>query len=234
MVDCYGEGRWRIRQRSPKSRTASLVIRCLAECGEETFAFQCEPSYNAPQPQNHSMEEMPTIDELRHELMVAMGAALLTLQFFELYVSDCLLYISPSKHYTSDDLLSGDATRRAPTLGVLLSALQRIMPLDPKFEDRLDVFIENRNFFIHRFFVPDLTRNRQATEADLYEKLSFILALIREANDLKPIFSGLYSLLYKTQVDQGSIQFDPDTARYATEMEAYERQFFSVLRGNED
>lgn len=163
-----------------------------------------------------------------------MGAALIKLQFFELYVSGCLLALSPTKHYTTDDLLSGDATRRAPTLGVLIAGLRRVMPLDPKFEDRLGAFIENRNYFIHRFFVPDIARRGAATENDIYEKLCFILALIRETDALDPIFRGLYSLLHKAQLAAGDTTADAELEKYAAEMEVYEQHFLSILKSTND
>jgi hypothetical protein len=175
-------------------------------------------------------EASPTLAELKEELLPAMGAALIKLQFFELYVSGCLLALSDSGHHAINDLLSGDAARRAPTLGILVSELRRVMPLDSQFEDRLGAFIKNRNFFIHRFFVPDIARPAPAAEADVYEKLSFILTLMREADVLKPIFCGLYSLLHKAQLNAGEITVGAELAQYAREMEIYERQFLSILK----
>ena len=177
-------------------------------------------------------DTLPTLAGLKHELLPAMGAALIKLQLFELYVSGSLLALSGCD-YTTDDLLSGDATRRAPTLGILISGLRRAMPLDPQFEARLSTFIENRNFFIHRFFLPDIKRPVQ-TEADIYKKLGFILELMREADALEPIFRGLYSLLHKAQLEAGTITIDADLAQYAAEMEIYEQQFLSILKFTND
>lgn len=178
-------------------------------------------------------DTMPTLEELKHELLPAMGAVLIRLQLFELFVSGSLLALSGSKDYTMDDLLSGDASRRAPTLGILISGLRRVMPLDPQFEVRLATFIENRNFFIHRFFLPDIKRPVQ-TKADIYKKLGFILELMQEVKALEPIFRGLYSLLHKAQLRAGTITIDADLAQGAAEMEIYEHQFLSILKSTND
>ncbi len=175
-------------------------------------------------------EPLPTLAELKAELVPAMGAALIKLQFFELYVSGCLLALSNDGNHTINALLSGDATHRAPTLGILVRALHKTMPLDPQFEDRLGAFIENRNFFIHRLFVPDISLSAPTGETNIYEKLSFILSLMREIDALQPVFRGLYSLLHKAQLSTNEITADDELTQYARGLEVYEQQFLSILK----
>ena len=176
------------------------------------------------------MKQLPSVTELRHELMVAMGAGLLSLQLFELYASGCLLALCGDERYGVWDLFSGDKSRRGPTIGTLVARFRKLVPLDAHFEKRLDSFIEKRNVFIHRLFISDLGPNRKGDEAALYDKLAFILDLMREAEALKPVFCGLYSLIHKAQIAEGRIKSNPGLEREAAEMERYEHEILSVLR----
>jgi hypothetical protein len=175
------------------------------------------------------MQTSPTREDLMRDLPFAMGCGLMHIQFFELYVSNCLLIFSRDERYTLDDLMSGDITRRGPTLGVLISGMRRVLPLDPKFEERLNTFIENRNILVHRFFLLDIARQQEITGKEICEKLQFILDLIAEADALKPIFSGLLSMIHKAQVAGGHITVDPDFPDKGNSIEVYEQQFVSVI-----
>jgi hypothetical protein len=176
------------------------------------------------------IKQLPSVAELRHELMVAMGAGLLSLQFFELYASGCLLALCGDERYGVEDLFSGDTLLRGPTVATLVARFRKLMPLDPRFEDRLNSFIEKRNVFIHRLFISDLGPNKKGDEAALYDKLAFILDLMRETKALKPVFCGLYSLIHKAQIAEGHIESNPALDQEATEMEKYEHEIISVLR----
>ena len=169
-----------------------------------------------------------TINELKQEIMVATGAAVIALQFFELYASGCLLCLRGEGPFSPEDLFSGDQSRRLPTLRVLVR-LGKHFPVDPVFQDRIDSFIENRNILIHRFFIPDLACEQPATEEMLYKKLEFILSLMDETAQIKPVFAGLYSLLTKAQIAAGEINLDSDLSKTLVEMEESERAFLSIL-----
>src|SRR5258708_5622935 len=105
----------------------------------------------------------PTVDELKHELMVAMGAAVMAVQFFELYASGCLLALKGEGTWSPEDLFSGDQSRRLPMLRALLSRLYTHFPVDAAFEKRMNDFIENRNILIHRFFISNLSAQHPTT-----------------------------------------------------------------------
>lgn len=175
------------------------------------------------------VQELGRMKAYRDHLLALTGATLMQLQVFEYQIKACCagigLELAPA------DLFSSDPNRKKRTLGRLIRALQGKIAFDQNFEERLAVFIENRNRFIHDFWanvflkpsdegIPSITTLEGVGK--------FITGLLKEAVELETPFRGLFYAIGKATAEKNNWNQFLNSDVFI-EFSKYEKDFLSVL-----
>lgn len=138
------------------------------------------------------------------------GFCLFAVQAAERSLGHLLTVGLPEHGIISVESLEADTDEhRRKTLGQLVAKLSKRAEMHPEFVDRLNVFVENRNIFIHRFGgMFDL-----GTDEGIVEARAFCQALGNEAYQLTELLTaflfGAYDRL--SEATGGALTFDDRT-----------------------
>jgi len=81
------------------------------------------------------------------------GTAVIRAQYVERVLNGiCLLLRTQGLQFSTDDFLSGDASRTRQTLGMIERQMRNTRLFDPHFSDRLQIFTRSRNRIVHGLF----------------------------------------------------------------------------------
>jgi len=136
------------------------------------------------------------LNAMRNHTLGLTGATLIALQMVEEQIKLCCAIVRPrGLRLTLDDFLSPDPSRRKQTLGQLTRALKKSDIFDSTFEDRLTVFVNNRNKFVHNLWVEQARSKEESglpSEDEMREVHDFLVSLIRETQYVLGIFRGFH------------------------------------------
>jgi predicted CopG family antitoxin len=159
-----------------------------------------------------------TVEDHREHLLKLAGAILIQLQCLEHLIKlccGCLGVKSNHQRFTYMDLLSPHRETRNLTLGWFRKALKNCKDVSgsqifaPAFEARLDQLVENRNTFVHEFWVQHFSGPSASCPPSLDEMRSmggFLGALLVEVDDLKAPFHGLLYTIGKALAEAQGVQ----------------------------
>ena len=186
------------------------------------------------------IEEEKKLRAFRDYLLRQTGAALIQIQHLEYTINICCSFLSLKARgkkikLTHSDFLSPDRKHRTEALGTLKNALLETEAFDFSFETRLSTFVDNRNHFIHHFWMDIFRRssgNGPPTWARLREVEKFVCGLLIEATALQAPFRGLFYSIGKGISKKENEKLFRKSDLF-TEFSRYEEDFLSILRQHE-
>jgi hypothetical protein len=100
-----------------------------------------------------SIEKDVQSTKSQEKLLFAAGTLLARIQLLENIVKLCCGFMKvEDKNATFENLFSEDENKHKYTLGRLINLLKEPTCFTADFEERLDIFIKNRNIFIHKYW----------------------------------------------------------------------------------
>jgi|ERR1051325_1252376 hypothetical protein len=134
----------------------------------------------------------------REWVFMATGTAIIRAQYVEhVLKAICQLMNTRGSRLSTDDFLSGDASRTRQTLGMIERELRNTKIFDPQFSERLQEFTRRRNRIVHGLFADSLNA-KGAIEIDSPIAQEYVKEcewLIQEAPRLVEIGFGIFRVL---------------------------------------
>jgi hypothetical protein len=173
-------------------------------------------------------------DEPLEPLLLGAGKLLVLLQHLEHVVRlSCTFLQIKGIKITVDDILSDEPKKGFNTLGNLLKTIMEPMGFKPSFQTRLDAFIEDRNTFIHDYWVKNgVFSVEESIDQATFRKIAlFEKALYDETIFMTRVFLGLnYSIGTLLASREGKIE-EFETDLEFEKMKENAPIFLSVIEG---
>lgn len=143
-------------------------------------------------------------------LLLQAGKILFLFQQLENAVELCCAFLRiEGISITVEDLLTTDSVRRGQTLGQMISGLKRVMIFKPAFNDKLGHIVNNRNVFIHKYWVNKrIFALDQKIDLDAFQEiLAYEEKLYEETIQVIRVFLGFgYSIGEAVAQREGKLQ----------------------------
>jgi hypothetical protein len=134
----------------------------------------------------------------REWVFMVTGTAIIRAQYVERVLNAiCLLMGTQGLRFSTDDFLSGDASRTRQTLGMIELQLRNTRVFDPHFSERLQEFTRRRNRIVHGLFA-DSFRSQDEIDIESPAAQEYVKEcewLVQEAPRLVEIGFGIYRVL---------------------------------------
>jgi len=129
---------------------------------------------------------------------MATGTAVIRAQYVEQVLKAiCQLMNTRGSRFSTDDFLSGDASRTRQTLGMIERQLRNTHIFDPQFSERLQEFTRRRNRIVHGLFA-DSVDSKDGIDINSPVAQQYVKEcewLIQEAPRLVEIGFGIFRVL---------------------------------------
>jgi hypothetical protein len=128
--------------------------------------------------------------DLQREVLVHMGAHLLTLQSVELVIRLCLqIVLLKEPIETLEDLRSLEKRESKKTIGYFLAALRERAAVDHEFDGKLIAFLNARNSFVHN--LSDVQGWNMRTVEGCESCIAQLRQWDESATEVQHVFAGL-------------------------------------------
>ena len=190
------------------------------------------------------LAQLEVLHEYKEHLLKLIGATMIQLQSLEYLVNICCSFLSLEFNgppLRTCDLLHPDLKHRTKTIGTLRRALADSGKFQGGFvsqgeESRLGKLVEDRNRFIHHFWVDTFKANSSAAVPSietLHEIDQFVSRLLKDASELEAPFRGLFYSIGKQLAGKSNKMDDFDRGFFAKWSE-YEPELHSVLSRSDE
>jgi hypothetical protein len=170
------------------------------------------------------------LTELRDEIFKLTGVAVAEFQFLEHVLTACLAFVWPEKsEQMLAEIASDNPIRRGETIGRMLSVLRKTIKVPVNFDQRLSDFLENRNALIHRTFREFARSGNAPSPTELENLKRHILNLINEAEQLRRIFYGFFSIIGKQLASREDLGVESEMFTF---LAPYEKEFDSAFKSS--
>lgn len=184
--------------------------------------------------------QLEVLHEYKEHLLKLIGATMIQLQSLEYLVNICCSFLSlkfNGPQLRSSDLLHPNLKHRTKAIGTLRRALADSGKFQASFisqgeESRLGKLVEDRNRFIHHFWVDTFKANSSAAvpSIETLQKVEqFVSRLLKDATELEAPFRGLFYSIGK-QIAGESNKMDDFNRGFFAKWSEYESDIQSVLK----
>ena len=174
----------------------------------------------------------PMETRLLDPLLLQAGKILFLFQQLENTVELCCAFSQVEGISISvEDLLTTDSERRGQTLGQMIGGLKRTMIFNPAFNDKLGYIVNNRNIFIHKYWVNRriFALDQTIDLDDFQEILAYEEKLYEETIQVIRVFLGFgYSIGEVIARHEGKLQ-DLENDNDLNNMKQFVPNFLSVV-----
>jgi hypothetical protein len=166
-------------------------------------------------------------NDLRDDIFKLTGIAVAQFQFLEQVLTASMAFVWPKKsEQMMAEITASNPIRRGETIGRMLAVLRKTISAPADLDQRLSVFLENSNRLIHHSFREYARTGEVPTEDELKKTKREISDLIKEAEQLRRIFFGFFSVMGKQLASREGLTLESDLFTF---LAPYQQDFDSAF-----